>query len=378
MGNKLARFCGLAAVLLSIGCAARPIHAQAPQSITQNLFNSTACQNEPGGFTKSANVPNFGQSQHSVSYTITTPNGGLNIARMMASFDGTNFFQISDDGTAPLVNNVGILTANGSYPFLQFWVEQVVAPGTGCAITANYTGSYVSIPNPTFGQSDTTSYQKIVFNGQAANANQSVTFFPPYGSAGGYISFAFQTGTVSAGGTLTVGVAGSLSAGANTIASFSLPANTSLAQSFVVPAVPGAAILITYTSGGTGTATLYCAYNFTKPGQNVLPLGEKTVVVNTASAGPTQIIAVPLTGSARIVSIVLSSGTAEAIDLQQGTGTNCGTGNSQLTGLTHLAANTPWIQNFPGGGLVAAPGNAVCIHLSGANQTDGTITYSQY
>jgi hypothetical protein len=119
-------------------------------------------------------------------------------------------------------------------------------------------------------------------------------------------------------------------------------------------------------------------YIFSKPGNlPITPQCEKTAIVNLAAAGPTRFIT-NTGGTVRICSLSVSSATAEAVDFQQGTGTNCGTGNSQLTGLYHLAANTPGAQIFPVGGLLAAVGNDVCVHLSGANQTDGTITYSQY
>ena len=142
--------------------------------------------------------------------------------------------------------------------------------------------------------------------------------------------------------------------------------------------MPASNITVTYTSGGASTSDLTVAYLFSKPGVVNYPLCEKTAIVNSASAGPTQIIAGVAGQSVRICSVNISSGTAEAIDLQQGTGTNCGTGNAQLTGLFHIGANGAAAMNYPNVGLVTTPSRAVCLHLSGANQTDGTITYSQY
>lgn len=365
MGNKLAKFCGLAAVLLSIGCAARPVRAQQDTRLAtenQTIWTNSDCSS---GLLKSPPLMNIGQTTHVVTYSAsqTPPLPGPTVY-IMGSSDNATFVRLSDAGVGGAT-----LTGYGSYAFLEVWA---VGGGTGCTISANYLGSQVSNPSPT-GASDSSAYRKLIFPTTSPGTTQSISAFQtPYGNSAGFIVL---TGTsIPSGSTISI-----VTNEGTTLDTFSVTAGSpSTPEIFQVPSVTTSNVAVTYTAGGASAGTLTGEYYFFKPGALESPIGEKSAIVNTASAGPTSII--PLSGgtSIRIVSITLSSGTAEAIDFQQGTGTNCATGNSQLSGLTHLAANTPWIQNFPGGGLVAGPGNAVCIHLSGANQTDGMITYSQY
>jgi hypothetical protein len=353
---------------------ALPAHAQflgytSPQTVTQGLYSNASCSTN----LESPSVTNVGQSVHIVTYTVT--GAPSVIVRIMGSANGVNFFAISDDGMGSGSSFTGNLTGYGSFPFVQVWI-------LGCGggtVTANYVGTSVSTTNPT-GTSDESAYQKNLFNGSSLSSNASTIFTPPYGNMGGIIIFNPTSTAPAAGSTLTVeGYGGP---GPTIILQLS-PVMSN--QVFVLPNAPTSQVQVIYTSGGAAAGTFTMTYLFEKPGNLPLtPQCEKTAIINTAAAGPTQIIAIP-TGLApspgstvRVCSISVSSATAEAVDFQQGTGTNCGTGNSQLTGLYHVGANAPAGQNFPVGGLLSLPGNAVCIHLSGANQTDGTITYSQY
>lgn len=374
------QICAIVFLLSIVGCAARPARAQfigytSPQTTNQNIFNAASCATSP---TKSASVANIGQSVHVLTYSFgsSVSTNANPIVRIMGSFDGTNFVQLSDDGLGAILSGTqrATLTGYGAYPFVQIWV---FGGNTGCVITANYMGTSVSTTNPT-GSSDVTAYDKILLPGGAAGTTQTIsTFIPPYGNTAGYVTVVYS-GAGPAGSSIAVTIQDQITLQSTTIASFNLAATSNVIQMFAVPSVPTGGLSLTYTAGGASANNITIEYAFLKPGANPNPQCEKTLVINTAAAGPTQIIAGSGGASPRICSVNVGSGTAEAIDFQQGTGTNCATGNAQLTGLTHLAANAPWIQNFPQGGLVAGPGNAVCIHLSGANQTDGTITYSDY
>lgn len=363
-----------------VGCAAvKPAHAQFTgyvglQTTTPQLVfpAGTSCN----GTLKSADISNIGQSDHIFFFTISGVAGSPNpTVRIMGSNDAattaTNFFQMSDDGIGNLnVNIQASLRASGAVAHIQIWV---LNGGAGCTITGIYMGSQVTSANSP-GALDQTAYRKQLFNGVADNVTQTYSgLFPPYANAAGFVILT-PHGQFPAGSTVT------LTADSGTVFQ-TLPVNstTSATQIFAINNFPASTLTVTYSSGGASANFFDLLYVFEKPGNaSIFPLCENRKIINTAAAGPTSIIPTVIGAQIRICSLNVSSGTAEAIDFQQGTGVNCATGNSQLTGLTYLAANGPWIQHFPGGGLVALPGNAVCIHLSGANQTDGTITYSQY
>lgn len=346
----------------------------APQTVSVNLATNVNCA--PGFTSATGAIPNLGQSVHVVQYNITVSAGsGLPNVEIQGSADGVIFNQISDDGM-PGPGQNGILVGYGLYPV----VRVVVASGTtGCNLNLSYSGTSVSPPN-SVGLADVTVYKKPLFSGVTAGTTEnSVTFLAPYGNTSGFIVLS-TPGGAPAGSFLQVFVVDVNTSA--TIRAVNMPVSTlagSNAQIMVAPNFPGSAVFVRFVSGGASTSTVFATYYFLKPGSTVLPpLCEQTAIINTAAAGPTQIIAAGLGQTVRICSLSVSSGTAEAIDFQQGTGANCGTSNAQLTGLYHAAVNTPVTQNFPGGGLISLPGSAVCIHLSGANQTDGMITYSQY
>jgi hypothetical protein len=363
--NILRNILRLAIILFA---CALPASAQflgytSPQTVNQNVFTNANCATSP---LKSANLQNVGQSIHIVTYSVSG-DSATNIVRVMGGTDGVNFSQISDDGMGLASAFSGTLVGYGSYPFIQVWV---VGGNSGCVATINYQGTSVGATNPGTGSVDVTAYQKLVFLAQQAGTSTSTNFLPPYGNMGGVLLF--LGGSTPAGSTITI----QGNSGGPTF-TFTTPANNN--ASFVVPSMPVSNVTVSYNSGGASSSPFSLIYIFAKPGNlPILPQCEKTAIINTAAAGPTSIIAATGSAIVRVCSISVSSATAEAVDFQQGTGTNCATGNSQLTGLNHLAANTPLVESFPGGGLLSLPSNAVCIHLSGANQTDGTITYSQY
>ena len=356
--------------------AQQPARAQfigytSPQTVTQPAFTSANCSST----IKSANMPNVGQSVHIVTYSIPSfLSSQTPTVRIEGSTDGTNFFQISDDGLGNPNALTGALVGYGAYPFIQVWV---LGGGAGCLATATYTGTSVSPPT-SVGNMDATAYQKLIWNQASDGSNQSLNnLTTPYGNSGGMIIWTSVAGQPPPGSSLVV-TSTTTTGNIAQIATFPLAIQSATPQTFVVPSVPAQSVNISYSSGGSSTNLMNVIYIFAKPGVAVVPQGENKVILNTAAAGPTRIIQGSLGGSVRIVSISVGSGTAEQVDFQQGTGTNCGGTNSQLTGLIFVPANQSVSLAFPGGGLVALPGYDVCIHLSAANQTNGTITMSQY
>ena len=358
------------AAFAALACGA---HAQflgyvSPQTVNQQVFTNTSCAS---GLLVSSPLQNVGQSVHIVQSTLSFTNGDVQpVVEILGSADGVNYKIISDYGMG---GTSSILVGYGVFAYIQV---AITGGTTGCLATLSYQGTSVS-PQNNVGQSDVTAYQKYIFSGVSVGSNQNSAqnILPPYGSSGGVL--VINGGGFPSGSTISVTANSANNATQTTIATFSIE-NTNAPQTFVVPSVPTAQVNVYYVSGGASANTFNATYIFLKPGANDMPLCEKSYVINTASAGPTQIVAAVAGAQVRVCSISVGSGTAEGIDFQQGVGSNCGTGNSQLTGVYHLAANAPTTQSFPGGGLVALPGNAMCIHLSGANQTDGQITFSDY
>ena len=70
-----------------------------------------------------------------------------------------------------------------------------------------------------------------------------------------------------------------------------------------------------------------------------------------------------------------SVGTAGTMQLEYGTGTNCGTGTTALTGTINLAANTPFSVGWGGAVATAPAGNALCVVATQA--AAGVISYVQ-
>lgn len=332
-----------------------------------NLLNGANCAS---GIT-SAPIANIGQTVHFISYDLVFTGTQPQIS-IIGSIDNVFYFPVSD--VAMPANNVqGTLVGYGAVNYIKV---QVSSGATTCDITASYSGAQVT-PPVTTGSVDAAIYQKQVFTGTSAgSAANTGLFAPPYGNTAGVLVVQ-TTGALPSGSTIGVYVQPPVGVTIAQVATFTVSGATGQ-QTFVVPSVAGSQVEVVYTSGGSSSQNFSAAYEFFKPGASQSPQCEQTAIINTAAAGPTQEIAALNSTSIRVCSVNVSSATAEAIDFQQGTGTNCGTGNSQATGLSHLGASLPWIQSFPSGGLVLAPGNALCIHLSAGNQTDGTITYSHY
>lgn len=374
--SSLIRILALLSLIALSGCAARQARAQfigytSPQTTQQRVFNASSCN----GDTTSSPVKNIGQTVHAITYTVSGSTTSVQVW-LEGSNDGTNYFQISDSGLTGYGNtNPGILTGYGYFPEVRIHI----ANGAGaCVATVYYSGSSVTEPNPNFGVVDSASYRKILFGGAAAGSNQStVGFLPPYGSTAGQIVFSYQTSSGPSGSTLQVTCADSaLPPNAYAAGTFTLT-QTLGPQIFDLPARGCSQISVAYGSGGTSTAQIFAIYVFAKPGVSLNPTCEQSIVINTATSA--QIFAPPAAlpfTQMHICSIDVSSGTAEAVQFTQGTGSVCGTGTANLTGAVHLAVNTPFVRTYPNAGLISTVGDNVCITVSA--QTDGTITYSVY
>lgn len=112
--------------------------------------------------------------------------------------------------------------------------------------------------------------------------------------------------------------------------------------------------------------------------QNDYPL--QSAIVVAAASGSVQIIAVPTGGQATrpiyIGWLSAAWNTSATVKLVYGTGTNCGTGTTDITGGYATATN---LDLYPGSSrspIIVPKGNAVCINFSTTVTGGGIVKYA--
>ena len=121
--------------------------------------------------------------------------------------------------------------------------------------------------------------------------------------------------------------------------------------------------------------------NFARSGASVtwVPQTGATAAISVSTATTTQII--PLAASKAIYvtawDIVVAG--ADNVTLEYGTGSNCGTGTTALTGPYNLGTNGGISKGTGFGAVLIVPaGNALCAVTSAAVQASGSVSYAQY
>jgi hypothetical protein len=101
-------------------------------------------------------------------------------------------------------------------------------------------------------------------------------------------------------------------------------------------------------------------------------------VFNLSGSGATQIIALSGTTVIRICHISMSTTATEDIQIEQGTGSNCGTNNAAITGL-YKSVQSMALDFTPQESLrTTTGGRAVCINQSASQALGGVVIYAQY
>lgn len=107
---------------------------------------------------------------------------------------------------------------------------------------------------------------------------------------------------------------------------------------------------------------------------------DQSIPISNAAAATTQLIALSGTKKIRVCSFLMNGAGATTVKLQYGTGSNCGTGTTDLTGAMTLAAGTN-IGAGAGGTsaeILRTPnGQALCLVNSVAVQVSGFLTFQQ-
>lgn len=101
------------------------------------------------------------------------------------------------------------------------------------------------------------------------------------------------------------------------------------------------------------------------------------VVVNTATAGNVELVALAAGKRVHVCGFTLDNDTATtAVQFIYGTGTACATGETDLTGAMTIASLS--IGNAGAAQFATAASNALCIELGAATQVNGVVTYVQH
>ena len=120
---------------------------------------------------------------------------------------------------------------------------------------------------------------------------------------------------------------------------------------------------------------------YTTDGLNCVPAvqASNSVAINTAAASTVQIVALSSGKNIFVTSWnVIAAGTTN-FTLVYGTGTNCGTGTTALTGAYPLIAQAGISVGHGAGVVLVVPrGNALCVTNSAAIQASGSVSYAQF
>jgi hypothetical protein len=352
-----------------------------PQTSRTVVANAVTCPG--GGVSASVAIPNLGNTTHFVTYTTTGTPNQLNVS--LSAIEGGNFLQISDSGTQV---PSGTLSGNGYYAQLQV---NYSCFGNGGTITVVYYGvSGVSVP--VTGLADEAAYSKTLAAQQTSGGPFAPGINPtPYGNTCGRLHFnniATVTGT-----TVTATITESPSGAPLTI----LPTTTVASSGETVipmPCFPARFINFSVTPGAVGNYSMQ--YDFIKPGAAAIAdpcqspgVVKQSVPIAISTATTTQLVALNTNQAIYVcgvsMTIAPSATTADTATLEYGTGANCGTGTTVLTGAFGAGdlttAAPPLFLSFadPGTTVKTPFGQALCLLSAGTTvNIQGVLTFVQW
>lgn len=287
-------------VVFVILLATVPLRAQfrgffSPQTGTQQVFNAISTVQ------CSTQVRNVGGASHIIYYTVTgTAVNSLRIS-IQGSFNGTNYFRISDEAKQTGVQtalNEGAVFANGYYPFVRVCLDNFVVGSGSPTLSAWYSSTSVSIPNRTGIFSDSNVNTHVLGFAEDITIGIAVDILPSSGSTGGTVFFC--SSTVSSGRTyeITLTVTPFTSAN-NTFSSdssyiYSVFPDSLGCQLFVVPATAADWIrieLIASPAPGAGTQIYNLLYIL---GETHVPQGVSLKIPAQTGVGTTRSIVTAL------------------------------------------------------------------------------------
>jgi hypothetical protein len=135
-------------------------------------------------------------------------------------------------------------------------------------------------------------------------------------------------------------------------------------------------------SGATGSAVpSRASYAGARSGANLVGIiqGDTTVAINISTATTTQLIAASGSTKIYITHYFWRSAGTTNFNFVYGTGSNCGTGTTDLFPAVAEVAQSGQVGGSGLGPVLIVPASqALCVKSSAAVQTSGTVTYTQY
>jgi hypothetical protein len=106
---------------------------------------------------------------------------------------------------------------------------------------------------------------------------------------------------------------------------------------------------------------------------------DASAAISVSTATTTQIVALSSSKKIYVSSFDVIAGGTGNITFVYGTGSNCGTGTTSLTGAYNLTAQAGIAKgNGLGAVLVVPASNALCVTTSAAVQMSGSVAYTQF
>lgn len=134
---------------------------------------------------------------------------------------------------------------------------------------------------------------------------------------------------------------------------------------FSAPAFAQSAMQLCYTSNGSNCIQAVAAFN--------------TKVINISTATTTEIVPLVVGRSIYVTSWDAISSIAGTMKFVYGTGTNCGTGTTDITGTYAFGASTVFSKGNGMGSVISVPmSNAICITSASTINVQGSLSYSQF
>jgi len=129
-------------------------------------------------------------------------------------------------------------------------------------------------------------------------------------------------------------------------------------------------------------APLTYVYNDASTGARAsapVPVTNASVAINISTATTTQLVALSAGQAIYVTAYNVIAGGTGNITLVYGTGSNCGTGTTSLTGAYNLTAQAGVAFGSGVGAVLVVPaGNALCATTSAAVQMSGSVAYAQF
>lgn len=142
------------------------------------------------------------------------------------------------------------------------------------------------------------------------------------------------------------------------------------------------AAIATHGHGATGAAVPSGAQQMgVRTGANMeaATQGSTSAAINVSTATTTQLVALSGSTQIRVTGLTVVAGGTGNITFVYGTGSNCGTGTTPISGAIPLVANVGFTMGAGLGPVLIIPASqALCITTSAAVQMSGWITYAQY